>query len=204
MMGIRGLLILIIAPIVAIGCSQSVDQTQIEDAVRSALQDGNLVGDRYTARSFELVDENGAVRATLGMHDGVIGLALRDERGVTRITVGFDDRSNPSITLYDEAGTRRAGLEFALGISPSLFLRDTNGTLKAGFQVQGDGGPTLFLRGSQGENGFAVAIIGDDQPVLSLAEPGGRHRVFLGLEDEGFNPSLVFLDESGEPIAAYP
>ena len=204
MMGIRGPLVLIIALIVVTGCSRSVDQLQIDDAVRSALDDGNLVGERYAARSFELVDKNGAVRATLGTSDGMTGLALRDERGVTRITVGIDDGSNPAITLHDESGTRRAGLEFALGISPSLFLRDTNGTLKAGFQVQGDGGPTLFLRSTQGKNGFAVAMIGDDQPVLSLAEPGGRHRVFLGLEDEGFDPSLVFLDSNGEPIAAFP
>jgi len=201
----RSLIALLIALSIAmLGCGQGASQAQVEEAVQTILTSGDLAIDRYRAGSFEVVDDSGIVRAALEAEAGTVRLVLTDPQGINRIAVSLDSNDDPSVTLFDESGIRRVGIEFALGISPSLSLRDSAGTLKAGFQVQGDGGPILFFRSHDAENGFAVAMVGDDQPILSLAQPDGQHRVFLGLDDNGFTPALVFLSASGEPIATYP
>ena len=200
----RSLIALLIALSIAmLGCGQGASQAQVEKAVQTILTSAEPI-DRYRAGSFEVVDDSGIVRAALEAEAGTVRLVLTDPQGINRIAVSLDSNDDPSITLFDESGTRRVGFEFALGISPSLSLRDSAGTLKAGFQVQGDGGPILFFRSHDAENGFAVAMVGDDQPILSLAQPDGQHRVFLGLDSNGFTPALVFLSASGEPTATYP
>ncbi len=149
------------------------------------------------ARSFEVTDEDGAVRASLGLFDGEPGFELTDRSGTGRVRISLMPNGDPVMELLDESGVRRAGFEFANGENPALFLRDTEGRLKAGFQVQSDGVPHLFLRNSTLEDGFAVSLLGDDQPIVGLSDPSGRNRVFLGLGDREFNGSLVFIDGDG-------
>ena len=80
------------------------------------------VADIIRARSFELVDKDGKLRAGLGL----------------------SDYGGPSLFLYDKNGKNRAGLGLADGV-PILMIRDKDGKTRAGLGLSDDGGPRLEL-----------------------------------------------------------
>lgn len=67
------------------------------------------------AKSFQLTDEHGSVRAELATKDGTVGLFLKDEDGNDRLQA-FHDSSGTGIYINDEKGTTRVGVaQFAHG-----------------------------------------------------------------------------------------
>lgn len=163
----------------------------------SESQSRSIEADSVRTKSFELIDDDEEVRASINIVDGSPSFVLNDRSGTGRVEVKLDAAGNPVVTLFDDGGARRAGLEFANGENPALFLRDDDGTLKAGMQVQSGGAPHLFMRNSALEDGFAVTLVDRDQPVMALADPAGRNRAFFGLEELNFDGSLVFVAADG-------
>jgi len=70
---------------------------------------------KVTSSSFELVDSDGRVRATLAMGEDGPLLALKDEAGTDRLSVAHA-KDGTGVYISDETGTTRIGVaQFAHG-----------------------------------------------------------------------------------------
>ena len=74
-------------------------------------------------KNLQVVDQDGNLRAALGVIDGNPSFFLYDEYGSLRALLGFSG-GEPGLGLYDEEGTLRAGLSLNVDGSPSLYLSD--------------------------------------------------------------------------------
>jgi hypothetical protein len=106
------------------------------------------------ANELIIVDENGKVRAMLGVYAG-----------------------GPSLGLYDENGKERATLGVYAG-GPALALRDENSKDRAMLVLKADG-PELSLRDAAGRDRVALAVTAPG-PWLCLYDAAGNGRASLG------------------------
>ena len=81
------------------------------------------------ASAFNLVDENGKIRAALGMRNEVPGVRLFDENGRTRASLAADN-NGASLALIDENNNPRACL-VVFKDGPGLMLFDVDKKLRA-------------------------------------------------------------------------
>ena len=100
------------------------------------------------ARSFEVVDQDGKVRAALRLQDGVPQLVLLDEAGGERATI-----------LHDAEQT-------------GFFLRDAQGTVRLGAAQFAHGGGGYALHG-EGSKGAAVLYLKGGKGALSFYDEEG-------------------------------
>lgn len=82
------------------------------------------------AKSFAVVDDNGAVRAALAAKGDGAGLAIYDKAGKTRASLGTTG-DGIVLVLCDKAGKERAALVTG-GDSTGLVLYDETGKRRAG------------------------------------------------------------------------
>lgn len=100
------------------------------------------------AQKFELVDEEGKVRAVLGLgRDGAPNLDLSDAKGLKRATLALLPDGSPVLMLSDARGEERATLTGGR----SLTMRDETGGERATLKVRYDGSPSLVLRDGKRE-----------------------------------------------------
>lgn len=136
------------------------------------------VQETVRARLFELVDEEGNVRAELGIEpDGFPGLNLIDKDGVGRI----------GLTL--------------IGGSPGLLLLDGNGMPRTLLRVGGpDETSSLALMGEDAKPRATLSVERDGSSFLTLADPGGMRRVSLTAFGEDGASALILHDRDGNEI----
>ena len=135
------------------------------------------VPQRIVAREFQVLDEDGAVRARLGVGASLSTgwLTFFDEQGEARVAL-VEDR----MIFADEQGKVRAALRAADG----LRFNDEQGTLRAGFSEDG-----LRFNDEQG-----AVRVGLEASRLAFADEQGVIRVRLSADGLG----LGFSDEQGE------
>ena len=118
------------------------------------------------ANRFVLEDENGEVRATLGMtQDGPV-LYLLDENGKRRAALSMF-KDGPVLVLADAAGKLRATLGILTG-GPALALLDENGLPRVTLGIMG-----LGLTDENGKRRAALAV-GKDSSGLILSDENGK------------------------------
>jgi hypothetical protein len=155
------------------------------------------------ANELIIVDENGKVRAMLGVYAGGPSLGLYDENGKERATLGVY-AGGPSLALRDENGKERATLGvYAFG--PGLALRDENSKDRAMLVLKADG-PELSLRDAAGRDRVALAVTAPG-PWLCLYDAAGNGRASLGAGKTATpdgklithpESSLLFIGEDGK------
>ena len=85
------------------------------------------------ARSFQLVDRQGKVRAELGLdRDEKPSLILRDAAGKDRVGLVVEPDGSPALILSDAAEKVRASLWLESDGNPRLALQDAAGKVRAG------------------------------------------------------------------------
>jgi hypothetical protein len=107
-----------------------------------------VVPQEITAHMFTVLDNNGKIRAELGVDKAGAGLSLGDENGKPRAVLGVL-KDGPILRLLDENDKPRAVLYVGRG-GPGVSLLDENGKLRA------------------------VLYVGKDGSVLSLTDANGR------------------------------
>jgi len=132
---------------------------------------GLFVPAQVAARSFTVLDVNGATRAELGSNNGNPRLALFDLEGQNRISVGVEASGMPILTIADEQEQPRAA-----------FLVDAAG--KAG----------LSLLDQQNRTRAALIVEEDGRTSLSILDDAGKPRALLGADAAG--ASYVYLYRS--------
>jgi len=92
-----------------------------------------------------LFDEAGTQRVSLGVaDDGGAGLSLFDARGEMCVSLGTDATGDPGLVLWDSAGKVRATLQMADN-SPRLSLYDTEENERGVLTLHPDGTAQLAL-----------------------------------------------------------
>jgi len=121
--------------------------------------------DRFEAREFNVVDENGRVRAAIGL-------------------LGEGRLAYPHVSLLDEHGRKRAGI-FLMGY-PTLVLFDAEGrgdiSLHGGLELDPRimSGPRLTVSDKDGKERARLSVSADGSPSLSLSDKDGTTRAVLG------------------------
>jgi len=169
----------------------------------TAAAEGSAVPDVVRARSFELVDKERGVVASLAQYAGFPTLTMRgynfeahlypqglDLRGPDGVETFLMGGGAPGLALRDSAGELRAALTVALpGGDPTLRLWDSAGELRVALDVAGPGGgPALSLWDCAGELRAAVGTT----PVLETIKTG----------ETTTRPesSLVLFDKNGKVL----
>jgi hypothetical protein len=110
---------------------------------------------------------------------------LRDARGRTGATLGWEADGTSRLALYDPAGRPRAMMAVGAGGAPGLTLLDTDGTtVRATLVVGPDGAPGFALFDPAGKPRLAVALF--------HGSPAGRPTT--GVEPA---PAMVTYDAAG-------
>jgi hypothetical protein len=133
-------------------------------------------GKEIRANQFTLEDENGKLRAALGVNKGTAGLMLFAENGKPRAMLRVS-KDGPGLYLLDENGKPRAELSMDEDV-PGLVLHEENGNVRA------------------------MLAVGKEGPMLGLNDENNKPRVGLGLFKNG--PSLWLSDKDGKPIWSAP
>lgn len=180
------------------------------------------------ARMFVVEDENGKVRAKLGLDDGwakgIVALQLLDEdealrfgaygssllggslslfdkHGKTRAQMSGDDETGPEFNLFDDEGKARARLYLFDG-RPSLEMSSKNGTLLAGAYKDGLG-PHLGLMDSEGTVRAVLGAVADSVR-LELTGNNGELRAALSADSSGTDLRLVDSEGGYAEVIAQP
>ena len=116
-------------------------------ALLGAATPSDPVAENLQARSFELLDADGRVRARLALHDGTPVLALLDQAGAERLTLN-----------HDAGGT-------------ALLMRDDSGVVRLGAAHFAHGGGGFALHGPDSKG--AAVLYYDGSGSLTFYDPDG-------------------------------
>ena len=98
------------------------------------------------AGGFEVVDDEGRVRARIGMSsDDSPFLSFHDAEGRVRARFGLSADGAAGLAIGDEDGKVRATLGLAADGSASMALGDKRGKIRAKFGLAAEGAPTFGL-----------------------------------------------------------
>ena len=204
------------------------DATRALDLIRRACNPMMGIPDVVRAKRFELTDDEGTVRATLGFE---------------KVTPRFSDSASmaPSLVLMDEGGERVASIGLDYFDAPELWMRNSTryngGEHKVALKVENDEAslviqgqkPKLEIQDGNEATRFKVELRGGDQrtePRVTISDNQGEPRMELALDEvehqevavvgEGvltdyevgywttYAPRIRMLDGSGEVMAEFP
>jgi hypothetical protein len=168
-------------------------------AAEAAQDKQPAVADVVKARSFEVVDASGKMRATLGMGGGTVALGLADARGDMRAALTVVSDGTVSLSLFDAPYQTRAHLSMAPEKSVGLVLCDVKGKQRAFLGLVADGTPTLGLLDAAENARASVTLTRNGFPVMDLSDATGRTRFAVGVAN---GPGLGLFDAAGNMRAA--
>jgi hypothetical protein len=85
------------------------------------------VPQKITAHQFEVVDDSGKVRVSMGIALGEPSVALSDAQGKWRAEMGIGPSGGPSICFTDAEGEPRASMGTSRSGAPEIWLSDGQG-----------------------------------------------------------------------------
>jgi hypothetical protein len=132
------------------------------------------------AERFEVVAQDGKVRATLGIGSaaasGLVlsdGLVLTDKNGHPRASLGLAADGAPGLILYDPGLRYRVALDVAPDGAPALALAGKEGRTRAELILPSEGGPGLILYDSWLRPRATLDVSSDGVPALLLTGKDG-------------------------------
>ncbi len=136
--------------------------------------------DVVRAKSFELVDEEGELRALMASDpNGSVGLEIYEDEQTPRLTMGINGQ-----------GTAR------------MDLRDAAGTVRARLAVESSGTPTIFsIRDSEDRIRAQVAMHDGEAVGVNLMDATGDTRAQIMVEPSG-HASIILEDTNGNVMAS--
>ena len=156
-------------------------------------------GEAVQAKQFELVDDDGTVRARLSMADGAPALILFDGKGLNRMQVALGNDGEPSIILTDANDVTRAQFAITTKNSPSLMLSDAKGNIRTYLDVDDQGRPAISLCDAEEATRALLWLDTGNMPGLEYYDDNQLARAVLGLKNNA--PSLSMNDSKGNTLA---
>ena len=145
----------------------------------SSLQAAEDIPVVMKAKSFQVVDEQGVVRAEMkaSVDNGNPSIALCGTDGKARMTMSLAG-DDPAIQLFDKSGGTRAGMRIA-GNEQSFQLCDKDGNTRVGMRLAGDDA-AVALTDSAGKPRVDMKIT-DDAPSMAVLDQDGAIRAQMGV-----------------------
>ena len=180
--------------------------------------DRSDIPDVIQAKAFQLVDDNGNVRAELrtehdgepsfvdkdgltrleaGLNGGDGFLTLLNEDGCARFSLDFNESGNTALTLHDRYGEPRLVADLNESDEPVLTLNDLDGEPRLIADLGTDGRPSIGLCDVNGQRRLVAALTQSDQPGLYLSDQNSKPRIITGLDESG-RPALFLRDQDGK------
>jgi hypothetical protein len=160
------------------------------------------------AHKFELLDDNGKVRASLDLLRDQPTLNLLDENGKLRVALSADN-GGPSLALSDGNGRTRASLKVTENGS-AFALTDENGISRLVLNVDKNGPGGLGLLDKDGKELASLWVNkGRGMPCLVLWDEDGKAQVAMSkggivFHDKDSKPrALLGLDNEEEPVFGF-
>ncbi len=173
-----------------------------------------IVPDVVRARSFEVVDTTGKVRAVLGATPGAPGRIQLPAVGKEPAKLLVVPEGNPGLVLFDASGKQRAELTLYAAGDPGLVLFDAAERERAELTLFSNGDPSLTLSDGAGKKRAELTAYPNGDPSLELRDATEKVRAVLGAADlEGVNAgkerarsesSLVLFGKDGKVLWAVP
>ena len=179
------------------------------------------------AKSFELVNDMGNMRARLAINDegepelamfdqnenyrwvgfqsndGSSGLVLLDQNGKLRLRLGTRDNGLVFIDVSDGDENTRLWLGETDEGTPMLFMADQDGKRRFGIYQYENGKAILDVSDRNDETRLFIGEASDGTPMLWMADRNGNRRFDLSLTSQG-SPDWTMYDRQGKPkIWAY-
>lgn len=123
------------------------------------------------ARLFELVDDEGRVRARMAPRDDAdsVGLEFYETDGTVRLALGINLEGTTVIDLKDEAGLTRARLGVESAGTPTVFsLRNAADRLVAQIALHDEESTALTLSDERGNRLIQVAVFGEGDASIHV------------------------------------
>jgi len=121
---------------------------------------------------------------------------LEDDEGTVRARLGVD-ADGPALSLLDKNGKSRAVLSVDKDVS-GLRLRDENSKPLAVLSMKKDGAKLSLWDKNEVIRAMLSVDVDKDVPWLALFDENGETRVGMGVTKEG--PGLALCDENGKMI----
>jgi len=154
------------------------------------------------AESFNLVDKDGAVRASFLLSpQGTASLVFNDKEGKSRMVLALPSDGRPSLLFFDKNSHMRMGIEMGLDGEPDIRLADKDGKGRLTVALD-EGAPFVELHGQDGKSGVTLAEESDGTVGLRLLDRNEITRSGLFLLSDG-EPRLSLFDKDGKRRAAF-
>ena len=127
-----------------------------------------------TAHMFHVINDDGQIRATLGLMDHRPSLVLFDERGQVRAQLLIMATGQPGIILSDPQGIPRVHVVLLPDNAPTVTLSDERHQPRAALVLLPDGRPSVSLMGPQGQLQAQLSVNKDQRAMLDLQETASR------------------------------
>ena len=163
-------------------------------------QEGAAQPQTLTARSFDLVDAGGKLRASLYMAgNGQPRLTMWDQNGKRRSETYLTTAGRPWVSVLDEEEKERAALYLDGDNQPTVGVFDTFERYRVGVWLANDGRPQITL---QDQNRFRAGLylLGDGTPRLTMDDAAGQARQVLGMFNDGTG-FQAFLNRDGRVLS---
>ena len=163
--------------------------------------------DVVQARSFQVVDNDGNVRAELGCHvieyrDALDRdrletqpiLELRDSKGHTQFSVSLNYFDDPRLVMGDEEEDDRFSLSVDNSGETQLLVRDGGGTVELGSGI-------LVVQDGKGATRLQAGLYGGDEgdsPGLVLRDKAGRARLEIELVEVELDQTVAQVGDDYE------
>ena len=150
------------------------------------------------AKSFEVVDDEGNVRArTTTMSSGGVATNLFDSKGNPRVSLGVNQADVPTFGLYDADGTVR--VEIGSGVDGQIVrLNDEDGNPRAMMALLTEEGsvPAMTFVDKEGNPRVQLQLTQTGLAAIGFNDESGEVHVALGRDDEG-ESLLLYYDAQG-------
>ncbi|MBX3475115.1 MAG: hypothetical protein KF754_12085 [Planctomycetes bacterium] len=171
------------------------------------------------SQRFELVDEDGLVRASLSAaggvtelrmighdqnttatirirKDGAAALSFADARQQSRIVLGTGAGGIGGLGFSDDQGRSRLALGTDKAGAPALTMNYASGKLAGLFTVQAERDAAIILNGPKGDTNLALGN-SDGRPNILMLDDKGIERMKLVLKEDN-SPALMLRDQKGQ------
>lgn len=151
------------------------------------------------AQSFQLVDNQGVVRATFGMTRPGPALVMSDYQGRERIGI-FAANQEASFVVLGESGQVAAQMG-AQENGPEISLHYADGRIGPSMRVMADGSAHISIEEWRQRSKTAIGIKTDGKGYVAIEDPNSAQKRLELISGAGSNPAFTLAALQGKEVS---
>ena len=136
----------------------------------------NIQANRIQARSFELVDESGNIRAQLACENEIVAMDFFELDNTPRISVGLNRTGAAGMALFDGQGKIRMRVSVEEDSSGATILnfRDAQDRIRAELLLESSGNIGLAMTDEWGHSRMITKVTPDGEASVAVSDEEGN------------------------------